>query len=126
MGQHIVEAKDRFRKAMSDDFNTPQAIAALFDLIRNMNPLLSASLLSKEAIDEIKKFFKEVDSILGIVPTEQKEIPANVRELIEEREKLREEKKYEAADNIRAQIQSLGYEVEDTVYGPLVIYKSDS
>ena len=72
---------------------------------------------------KIRKFFKEVDSILGIIPSKQEKNPDEVAELVEKREKLREENNFAEADKTRAQIEDLGYKVEDTVYGPLTVKK---
>src|SRR3989344_1419431 len=121
--ESINKTKDDFKIAMNDDFNTPRAIAEIFGLIRGINSLRGIKSLPQKASDEIIKFFDDIDAILGIIPTEQKEIPVEVQELVNKREKSREEKNYDEADKIRAQINDLGYEVEDTIYGPLVVKK---
>ena len=59
------------------------------------------------------------DRVFGIIPRE-KEIPSEVQKLVQEREKAREKKDFARSDELREQIKNLGYEVEDTIYGPLV------
>lgn len=118
--ERVVKARQAFLLAMDDDFNTPQALAALFDLIRDLNVSLTQDSLDKKGIERLKELFKEIDSVLSIVPAKQEKIPTEVSELVEKREGLREDKNYEEADKIRAQIEELGYEIEDTIYGPLV------
>jgi len=121
--QYVVEARDKFSNAMLNDFNTPEAFAVIFELIRKVNPVVSTSQVDTS---KIIKFLNEVNEILGIIPNEEQKIPAEVQELVEKREKLREEKNYEESDKIRAQIQALGWDVEDTVHGPLTVRLKNS
>ena len=121
--KRVEKARQEFFEAMDDDFNTPQAFATLFDLIRDLNIPLANNSLDKNSVENTKKFVEEVDSVLEIIPPEQKEAPDEILNLIEKREKLRKEKNWKEADNIRAQIEDLGWRVEDTIYGPLVVKK---
>lgn len=118
--EKVEKLRQEFQEAMDDDFNTPQAFASIFDLIRDLNVSLSDNSLDKNSIRKVKELMKETDSILGIIPPKQEEFPSEVLELVEKREKFRKDKNWKEADNIRTEIQELGYEVEDTVYGPLI------
>lgn len=118
--KHIQETKDKFVSAMDNDFNIPEAYAAIFELIRNLNPLITTNELSREQSKKITKLFQEIDAILGIMPKEKQAIPANIAKLVEEREKFRLDKNYEEADKIRVALEKLGYDIEDTIYGPLL------
>jgi cysteinyl-tRNA synthetase len=116
--KYTTESKESFNKAMDNDFNTPEAFAVLFELIRKVNPIVTTSQVdTSKTLD----FLEEINKSLGIIPSEEQKIPAKVQELVEKREKFREEKNYEEGDKIRTQIQDLGWGVEDTVYGPLVV-----
>ena len=115
--KYIAESKESFNQAMDNDFNTPEAFAVLFELIRKVNPIITTS---QVVTSKILDFLTKVNKILGIIPVEQQKIPGEVQELVEKREKFREEKNYDESDKIRTQIQDLGWEVEDTVYGPLI------
>lgn len=117
---NIKKIKEEFFKKMDDDFNLPEALAQIFNLVRQTNPIIKSGLAKKEA-ELILSFLSEVNDVLGIIPDRQKEIPEEIEELVAKREKLREEKNYEESDKIRAQIKNLGWEVEDTIHGPLVI-----
>lgn len=121
IAEYLDELKTRFTTAMDDDFNTPEAIAAVFDFIRNINPLVATGSLSRENAQKIKSLFKELNQVLGIIPSQTEKVPEKVSELVNLREKHRADKNWPEADKIRAQIQDLGYEIEDTIYGPLVI-----
>ena len=115
----IARTKEKIIEAMDDDFNTPVALAELFSFIGRINELIALNQWgenhSKKAID----FIKNIDGFLGILGKEEI-IPQNVGELVEQREKLRKEKNFTQADKLRKQINSLGYFVEDTPYGPLI------
>ncbi|MDP3696896.1 MAG: cysteine--tRNA ligase [Candidatus Taylorbacteria bacterium] len=119
--KYFLENKDGFFRAMDNDFNTPEAFASIFEMIRIINPFIAENRVSEKQAKEILGLLKDINSIVGIIPSEQQKIPAEVKELIEKREKFREEKNYNEADKIRTQIQALGWEVEDTIYGPLVL-----
>ncbi len=118
---NLENAKKDFLEALDDDFNTPKALAVLFELIRNVNTDIVGDYLNKAGADEIMKWLEKINSVLGIIPSEQQKIPAEVQELVEKREKLRAEKNYDESDKIRAQLKELGWKVEDTAYGPLVV-----
>jgi cysteinyl-tRNA synthetase len=118
--ERIEEARHEFLQAMDDDFNTPRAYGAIFDLIRDLNIALTGNSLDKNSVEKTREFIEEINVILGIVPSKQEKIPDEVSKLVEKREKFREEKNWKEADNIRIQIQELGYKVEDTIYGPLI------
>ena len=101
----ILQSREQFFEAMGNDFNIPDAFAAMFELIRNLNPKLR--FLNKNSAEKIKVFFDEIDSTLGVVPTIA--IPDTIRKLIEEMDNLRKEKKYEEADQIRKDLENQGY-----------------
>lgn len=118
--RRIKKSKQEFLESMDSDFNTPQSFAIIFDLIRQVNLDLVNNSLDKNSLESLKMFIGEIDLILGIVPIKQEKIPNDILGLVEKREKLREEKNWSEADKTRAQIEDLGWKIEDTIYGPLV------
>ena len=120
----IKETKEKFIQAMDNDFNVPEAFASVFEMLRSINPHLAENRVSNKQAKEILKFLKEVGEIIGIISAKQQKIPVEVQKLVEKREKLREEKNFEESDKIRAKMQNLGWEIEDTVYGPLTNKKN--
>ncbi|MEK7579779.1 MAG: cysteine--tRNA ligase [Patescibacteria group bacterium] len=115
----IKTAREKFEEKMDDDFNTPEAVAVIFDFIRMVNGLIDENKISKKSADKILKFIEELDKVLGVIP-EKKSIPAEISKLVQTREKLRKNKEWLEADKIRDRIQEGGYSIEDTLYGPLV------
>lgn len=94
-----------FMTAVNDDLNTPKALAAVWEMLKSSIP-------SSDKYDLAVSF----DEILGLKlsePVKQKEIPANIMALMDERNKLRMNNKFEKADEIRKQIEEAGFDVED-------------
>lgn len=108
-----AEFEQRFFESVNSDLNTPQAIAVMWDLIKSDYPTSSKA-----------RSILEMDKILGLKLEEylgrRLEIPAEVRELVEKREKARQSHEFEKADQIRKEVESLGFEIEDTASGPKV------
>jgi len=115
----ILEIKNRFEKAMEDDFNTPKAIAVIFDLINKGNFLITQNKLNLVDIRNILNFLRRVDKIFNFIfePKLKKKIPVKILKLVKEREKFRRIKEFEKADKIREKIKQMGYWIEDTKKG---------
>lgn len=112
--------KSNFEKEMDDDFNTPKALAVIFETIRSLNILVDNSSVGTKSAKQIISVFEEIDEVLNIIPKEIVKVPDDLAKLVQKRESLREAKDFQEADKIRAQIESLGYHIDDTTYGPLV------
>jgi len=117
--QILKGAKEEFEKAMEDDFNTPRAIAAVFEMISAGNSLIDENKISGKDAKAILSFLKEIDEVFNLIfwKKEKQETPDEVMKLVKEREKRRKEGLWQKADEIRKQIKELGYWVEDTKEG---------
>jgi cysteinyl-tRNA synthetase len=110
---------------MDDDFNTPQAIAALFDLNRKVNELLNAGkTLSQGTLAAIDDIYRELGGeILGIIPDSlTEEVGGELAEglmniILDIRRQYREEQKWEKADALRDRLAELGIAVDDRPEG---------
>lgn len=117
----IDEVETKFKEAMDDDFNTPKAMAALFDLAREVRRVLSqrarpnsgAKSLLGEALNKLNK----LGGILGVVSSQRATVPTEVEEMAEARARLKQEKKYKEADEMRAKVLDLGFMIEDVQGG---------
>src|SRR3989344_5325093 len=116
----LLETKKEFTKAMSDDFSTPRAIAVIFKMIKEFNPLLTESKIDKKSAKKIKNLLEEFNEILGIIPEKTKKIPDEILKMTDTREELRRDKRYSEAGDLRRQISLNGYQIEDTEFGPLI------
>ncbi|GAB1536972.1 cysteine--tRNA ligase [Geovibrio sp. ADMFC3] len=117
-----------FERAMDDDFNTPVALAAIFEVVRKINKIL-ADKPNKDTLEALRKsaekVFSAVNDVLGVIvktPEEwfkaNLEIPVSELEaLIEERQDSRKEKNFERADEIRKELSAKGIELLDTPVG---------
>lgn len=123
LAKDIEAAENKFYNSMDDDFNTAMAFGAVFELINKINPFLVSNTLNKNSAGEVSKFLSQIDKILGIIPKKEEKIPEKIAKLVDQREKHRQDKNFTEADKIRAQIEDLGWKIEDTIYGSLVIKK---
>ncbi len=122
IAKNLGKMKERFLKAIADDLNTPRAFAVLFDFVHEVNRLIDEGKVPKKNAKEIIETVLDIDRILGLDLKKaiSARIPKEIKKLLEERERLRREKRYEEADMIREKIRAMGYEVEDTPQGPRV------
>ena len=117
----IDEFSRSFQEALADDFNTPQALGVLGEFLRFFNQYLSPrrGRWDLQVLKKIKDFLKVVEEVLGILPgKEMEKSDEAIKKLVEEREKARRDKEWERADQLREEIKSRGYVVEDTPLGP--------
>ena len=113
------EAKNKFVTAMDDDLNTPDALAALFDFVKDINTLSDAA--SRPALEQAAATFDELAGVLGLLYNRKKdEVPAEVTDLVNQRAAAKKAKDWARADAIRAQLSEMGWTVTDTAQGPKV------
>ena len=106
-----------FEKALDDDFNTPKAIAALFDFINKANK--NVWHLSPNEAEAVSKSITNHLELIG-VNIKKPKIPDKIKKLAAKRELFRKNKQFIQADILRNQINRLGYTLEDTPLGPLI------
>jgi cysteinyl-tRNA synthetase len=114
-GRPDQTALDRFTEAMDDDFNTAQAVAVLFDLIRDGNRMLDEG----QDASPIGGAVEEIVSVLGLDDASEPEAESGdlsdeaIAELVDKRESARAEGRYTDADSIRDKLDSEGIVLED-------------
>lgn len=142
----ISKTKRSFNEVMNDDFNTPEAVASIFNLVKRGNFLIDRNEISAMGANEILKLLKSFDRILEIgltrshfvitypariirshiyrsatagrfIATTDRTEFKKVLKLKEEREKARKRKDWQKADEIRKKIKDLGYWLDDTKEG---------
>ncbi|MFQ5999572.1 MAG: cysteine--tRNA ligase [Candidatus Bathyarchaeia archaeon] len=122
--KRVEELRNRFIEAMDEDFNTPRALAALFDLSREINRFLEGQKqASAGLLKRVYDGFLELGKVLGLFQKErakkvsEKLVENLVNLLVELREDLRRKGEYELSDEVRAKLRELGVVVEDTSEG---------
>ncbi len=121
----IRDARKKFYDAMDDDFNTAEALKAVFEVSNAVNRYLTR--VEKPAESILRKaleFFKAVSEVFGIFEDYFREQKAGGEEaliqfLIDVRARLRKERNFALADRIRAELREMGIQLEDTPEGTI-------
>ena len=117
-------ARERFIAAMDDDFGTPGAMAAVFDLVRAINQALERGRLPEGQVQEVRLDLAALLDMIGLSGLASQvgdEVPDEVRDLADERQRARADRDFARADQIRDAILALGFELRDGPDGPEVI-----
>lgn len=118
----IIDGFDKYREqfiaAMDDDLNTADAIASIFELVRDINTNVVGKTPSKALVEGAIAMFDELTGVLGLVYNRKTEtLDSDVETLIEARTNARKEKNWAEADRIRDQLKEMGIVLEDTAQG---------
>ncbi len=115
-------ARAKFLESMDNDFNTPYALRAVFDLVREVNRRINEKTISRKGLQDAREQLREFGEILGIRFHAADKEPAGEAEdvtgdlielLIDTRQRLREKKDWQLADKIRAGLNELNIVIED-------------
>lgn len=132
----IKKEKKSFESYMDDDLNTPEALASIFDFVKEINRITENQKLSERNISEIKNLFESFDKVLGLDLGKEKTIEGLnqkltalileftghevegrdediIKELIKLREKFRSKKDFQKADLVRSKLKEIGIVLED-------------
>lgn len=118
--KNIDEFRQRFEAAMDDNFNTPQAMSEIFQIVNKVH-IVFLQLESIECLEYVKKTIIDLGKVLGlsfdkieeIIP----ELKAYVESKIKEREEARRVRDFKKADSIRKELEQKGIILEDTKDG---------
>ncbi|HSJ72869.1 MAG TPA: cysteine--tRNA ligase [Miltoncostaeaceae bacterium] len=119
----VVEARGAFFDALDDDFNTPAAFAALFDLVRAANRAIAGGAAGAGQLRDARRELLELLDVLGLASIESPPgptVPDEVMDLLRGREEARAARDFAAADAARDRVRDLGFEITDTPEGPQV------
>ncbi|MFC4765970.1 cysteine--tRNA ligase [Effusibacillus consociatus] len=108
----------KFIEAMNDDFNTADAIAAVFELVREANSHLHSGNPDSTTVEMYRDALVELSDVLGLGSNQQEdELAEEVERLIEERSLARKNRDFKKADEIRDRLVAMGIILEDTQQG---------
>jgi len=119
-GGAVLDARqfrDRFVEYMDDDFNAPQAVAAIFDLVREINRGNEKGL----DVGNAQNTLRELAGVIGFTLQESKKLSAQeekeIEALIAARNEYRKAKEWKLADEVRERLSKMGVAIEDTAKG---------
>ncbi len=115
--EHVLAA---FDAALDDDLNTAEALAALFEYVRHLNEKLAAGTLTSRDRENALELLDQAGRALGFKfgrAAAEDDVPAEVRELIAQRDAARQRRDFVESDRLRDAIRGRGYVVEDTPAG---------
>ena len=109
----VEELVQKFETAMDDDFNTADAISAIFEIVRLSNSTISEA-STKAYVSYVKETMDKLCDVLGIITEKKEEIlDSEVEDLIAKRQQARKDKNFALADEIRGQLLDMGIILEE-------------
>ena len=118
----IDSRKEQFITAMDDDLNTADGIAAIFDLVSDINTKIINKDVSKNVCTAAADMFDELTGVLGLVYNRKSNsLDEEIEKLIEERQQARANKDWATADRIRDELKTQGITLKDTPQGVIWI-----
>ncbi len=116
VAQLIKNVNNLFNSAIEDDFNTPDALGAIFWFVNQLEPFLWD--MGKREADLAHKFLTDKLALFGFELEKFLKVPPQIAELVQKRELFRTSKQFVQADALRKEIDALGFLIEDTPKGP--------
>ncbi len=113
------QSRQKFDAAMADDLNTADAIAALFELVREVFKLPQAG-VSRQALQKAEQAMLQMTGVLGLLLKQTDGISPEVKAMMDERAQARKDKNWKRSDELRDAIHAAGYTLEDTAAGQKV------
>jgi len=113
----IKNALEQFEEAMDDDFETPNALASLFEFIKYINTQKID--LNNSDKDHILEYLQNIDKVFAVIMPDEESLSEELLALIKEREQARAEKDWAKSDELRDKLKEEGILVEDTPEGTI-------
>jgi cysteinyl-tRNA synthetase len=107
----------KFEEHMDDDLDMPQALAAVFNFIRDANKIMNEETIPHEQAQEVWETIQRLDTVLGVIEEDEELLDEEIDQLIQERQEARKNKNFARADEIRDLLAGQGIILEDTREG---------
>ena len=113
----VQKLREKYEAAMEDDFNTADAVSAIFELVKLANSTADAS-STKSYISCLLKEIEQLCGVLGIITERKAEVlDSEIEEMIAARQQARKDRNFALADEIRGKLLDMGIVLEDTREG---------
>jgi cysteinyl-tRNA synthetase len=110
----LADARSAFGAALDDDLNISEALAALFDLVRELNRRIEARVISTADAGRAVDLLRDLDQVLGVLADADDDLDPELRAMVDERSAARAAKDWAASDRLRDALLARGIAVEDT------------
>ena len=110
----LADARAAFGAALDDDLNISEALAATFDLLRDLNRRIEARSLSTDDAARALELLRDLDQVLGVLPDADEDLSPELRAMLDERSAARAARDWAASDRLRDELLARGIAVEDT------------
>ena len=114
LAEALATARDGFGAALDDDLNVSAGLAAVFDLVRELNRRIEGRSMSTADSARALALLRDLDGVLGVLSDGASEVDAEVATLLEARASARSARDFAASDRLRDELAGLGITVEDT------------
>jgi len=116
--QAVEDADAAFDAALSDDLNTPEALAAVHGLVAAANALLASGDVTREGASLVRAQIEKMDGVFGVLlPAGEVRLSAEEQALLDERQEARRQRDFARADDARRRLEAIGIILEDTPKG---------
>jgi cysteinyl-tRNA synthetase len=120
LDDEIAATEKAFGEALDDDLNISGALGIVFDFIRDTNKRMDQQQLGVDGAKKAQALMDRLDAVTGLFAMPKVETPAEILDLVKERQQARRDRNFKRADEIRKQLADEGWVIEDTSDGPRV------
>ena len=110
----LADARATFGAALDDDLNISEALAATFDLLRDLNRRIETRSISTADAARALELMRDLDAVLGVLPDPDEDLSPELRAMVDERAAARSARDWAASDRLRDELLAHGIAVEDT------------
>jgi cysteinyl-tRNA synthetase len=110
----LAAAREAFGAALDDDLNISAGLAAVYDLVRDVNRRIEARSMSTDDAARTLELLADLDQVLGLLPDADDALPAELQALLDARVTARADRDWAASDRLRDELAAHGIAVEDT------------
>jgi len=113
----VGKAREAFDRALDDDLNTPEALAAVHELVNEGNRLLVEGVVTREGAARLRAQVESMDSVFAVLMPGQDRLSPEEQALFDARQEARRRREFQKADECRKKLEEMGVILEDTPKG---------